>query len=74
MPERLTKKSVYSVGGLKGDHCRDRIEHTISHLNGVADVDVDLNTKQVTVEYDPKAIASGYIEETLQTLGYSIRG
>ncbi|SDF40174.1 heavy-metal-associated domain-containing protein [Sporolituus thermophilus] len=74
MPVSKTiKKSVYSIGGLKGDHCRDRIEHTLSHLDGITDVDVNLNTRQVTVEYDANIIASGYIEETLQTLGYSIR-
>ncbi len=68
------KKAVYKVGGLKGDHCRDRIEHTISHLDGVDGVKVDLTSKQVMVEYDSSVIASGYIEETLQTLGYSIQG
>ncbi|MCX7781951.1 MAG: cation transporter [Negativicutes bacterium] len=67
------KQSVYRVGGLKGDHCRDRIEHTLSHLGGVADVSVDLGSNQVRVEYDPGKIASGYIEETLQSLGYSIQ-
>lgn len=69
-----TKQSVYRVGGLKGDHCRDRIEHTLSHLNGVSTVKVDLDTKQVSVNYDASVTPSGYIEETLQTLGYSIQG
>ncbi len=66
--------SVYSVGGLKGDHCRDRIEHTLSHLEGVAGVGVDLSLKKVTVHYDTGRISSGYLEETLQSLGYSIQG
>lgn len=69
-----TKTAVYQVGGLKGDHCRDRIEHTLSHLGGVAAVRVDLGAKQVKVEYDPAVIPSGYLEETLQSLGYSIQG
>lgn len=69
-----TKKAIYRVGGLKGDHCRDRIEHTLSHLPGVSGVDVNINNKQVSVNYNPDVIASGYIEETLQTLGYSIQG
>lgn len=69
-----TKQTVYRVGGLKGDHCRDRIEHTLSHLDGVDSVDVDLNDKLVKVSYNPNEIASGYIEETLQSLGYSIQG
>lgn len=65
--------SVYSVGGLKGDHCRDRIEHVISHLDGVDKVAVDMANKRVTVDYEPSEIASGYIETTLTTLGYSIQ-
>jgi copper chaperone CopZ len=69
-----TKTTVYRVGGLKGDHCRDRIEHTLSHLDGVAGVDVDLAAKQVKVVYHPAVVAGGYIEETLQSLGYSIQG
>lgn len=71
---KAAKKSVYRVGGLKGDHCRDRIEHTLSHLTGVCGVEVDLGSKKVTVEYQPQTIASDYIEETLQSLGYSIQG
>jgi copper chaperone len=69
-----TKKSTYVIGGLKDEQCRDRIEHTISSLEGVGDVEVNLNTKKVTVQHDPSVIASGYIEETLQSLGYSIQG
>jgi copper chaperone CopZ len=69
-----TKNTVYKVGGLKGEHCRDRIEHTLSHLPGVDRVDVNIDSKQVNVAYNPEVIASGYIEETLQTLGYSIQG
>lgn len=69
-----TKQSVYRVGGLKGNHCRDRIEHTLSHLHGVSSVKVDLATSQVAVSHDESVTSSGYIEETLQALGYSIQG
>jgi copper chaperone CopZ len=66
-------KAVYKVGGLKGEHCKDRIEHVLHHLGGVSNVDVDMNKKQVTVDYDSNVIASGYIETTLTNLGYSIQ-
>lgn len=69
-----TTTTVYRVGGLKGEHCRDRIEHTLSHLGGVADVDVNISAKEVKVAYNPAVIPSGYIQETLQSLGYSIQG
>lgn len=69
-----TKQSVYRVGGLQGEHCRDRIEHTLSHLHGVSSVKVDVASRQVTVNHDEAITSSGYIEETLQSLGYSLQG
>lgn len=71
---KAMQKSTYQVGGLKGDHCRDRIEHTLSHLPGIDSVDVNINNKKVSVNYNPDVISSGYIEETLESLGYSIQG
>lgn len=72
--QKNTKQSIYRVGGLKGDHCRDRIEHTLSHLHGVSSVKVSLTNHQVAVTHDEAVTPSGYIEETLQSLGYSIQG
>lgn len=72
--QKNIKQTVFRVGGLKGDHCRDRIEHTLSHLHGVTSVKVDLAGRQVAVNHDEAITASGYIEETLQSLGYSIQG
>lgn len=71
---KAMQKLTYQVGGLKGDHCRDRIEHTLSHLPGIDSVDVNINNKKVSVNYNPDVISSGYIEETLESLGYSIQG
>ena len=71
--QKNTKQSVYRVGGLKGDHCRDRIEHTLSHLYGVSAVTVDMAAKQVTVDHDEAVTPSDNIEETLQSLGYSVQ-
>lgn len=72
--QKNTKQSVYHVGGIKGNHCRDRIEHTLSHLHGVSAVKVDMSSKQVSVDHDESITPSGYIEETLQSLGYSVQG
>ena len=71
--QNKTSNTVYRVGGLMGEHCIDRIEYTLAQLDGISHVNVDQVNKQVSVEYDSEVIDSGYIEETLQTLGYSIR-
>ena len=72
--EKNAKTAVYRVGGIKGDQCRERIENTFSQLDGVSKVDVDSAAKEVKITHDPQAVSSGYIEETLQALGYSIQG
>lgn len=72
-PRDKTSNAVYRVGGLMGEHCIDRIEYILSQLDGIKHVNVDQTSKQVSVEYNSDIIKSGYIEETLQTLGYSIR-
>lgn len=61
------------VEGLKGNHCRDRVEHVLSHLTGVRQVSVDLMHSRVAVDYDPSAVSEEDIKETLTSLGYAPR-
>lgn len=70
--EGVYRTVAYEVDGLKGDHCRDRIEHTLAHLPGVDSIQVDMATNRVVVSYDPGQIADGYIQKTLETLGYAV--
>jgi copper chaperone CopZ len=65
--------STFTIGGIKGPHCRDRIKNTISQLNGVQSVDVDIKSSQISVSYQPEAMSADYISDTLQALGYSVQ-
>lgn len=68
-----TENSTFTIGGIKGPHCRDRIKNTISQLNGVKSVDVDMASSQISVSYQPDAMSGEYISDTLQALGYSVQ-
>ena len=43
---------VFSVPGVSCGHCEAAIKHEVGELDGVAGVDVDLDTKLVTVRGD----------------------
>jgi copper chaperone CopZ len=53
-------------------HCRScklTIEETLEELEGVADSDVNLDTKQVTVSYDPDTVAIPAITTAIEEVG-----
>lgn len=69
MSENLT----FTLGGIKGPHCRDRIKNTISQLDGVQSVDVNMQSSQINVSYEDNVISDDYISDTLQALGYTVK-
>jgi copper chaperone CopZ len=68
-----TEHSTFTIGGIKGPHCRDRIKNTISQLNGVESVDVNMQSSQISVSYQSDAMSDDYISDTLQALGYAVQ-
>jgi copper chaperone CopZ len=56
-------------------HCRScklTIEESLEELEGVADSDVDVDTKQVTVVYDPDAVDIAAITTAIEQAGYTV--
>jgi copper chaperone len=62
-------QTTYSVPGISCEHCRVAITGEVSQVTGVADIDVDLAAKRVTVTggFDDAAVR-GAIDEA----GYDI--
>ena len=56
-------------------HCRScklTIEETLEELDGVVRSDVDLDTKQVTVAYDPDTVEITSITASIGEAGYTV--
>ncbi len=49
MPQTIT----YAVPGMSCDHCKHAVAEELTRVGGVASVDVDLETKLVTVKGEP---------------------
>ena len=50
--------------------CKDAIEYELTFTKGVKNANLDLETKKVTVEYNPKKINASQLRETISLIGY----
>lgn len=48
----MATTSTFQVAGMTCGHCVNAVQSAVSEINGVTDVDVDLDTGQVTVSAD----------------------
>lgn len=54
------------------EHCQHAIEGTVGKLDGVRNVNVDIPTKTVHINYDPQKVTLTKIEEILDDIGYTV--
>jgi copper chaperone len=59
---------TYTVPGMTCDHCRHAVSSELSAVRGVAEVDVDLGTKLVTVTGE--SLDDDALRAALQEAGY----
>jgi copper chaperone len=54
------------------EHCQHAIEGAVGKMEGVKQVKVDIPTKMVQVEYDPKLVTLAKIEAVMDDVGYTV--
>ncbi|MCX7843461.1 MAG: copper chaperone CopZ [Clostridia bacterium] len=64
---------VLTVEGMSCGHCENSIKNYVGALNGVHEVNVDLTSKKVSVEYDPERVTLDIIKATIEDQGYDVR-
>lgn len=64
-------KVTIEVYGMTCDHCQKRVADAIYSLEGVESVEVDLESKRATANFDPQKISLDVIKEAVQKTGYS---
>ncbi len=53
-------------------HCVNSVKNSVSVLNGVSKVDVDLAGRKVMVAFDPEKVELDTIEKTIENAGYEV--
>jgi copper ion binding protein len=69
--KRMTKVT-YEIPNISCKHCIHTIKMELGELEGVSNVDADLETKTITVSFDDPADAEK-IEATLSEINYPVQ-
>ena len=54
------------------EHCQHAIEGAVGKLEGVSKVHVEIPTRTVHIDYDPRKVTLEKIEEVLDDTGYTV--
>jgi len=68
--EQSDKQVTMPIEGMTCASCAQRIEKTVSKLNGVSSANVNLATEKATIHYDPSIIRLSQIKSEIIKIGY----
>ena len=64
---------IINVDGITCEHCVDTIKEAVEILIGVLRVDVDIEQKQVVVEFDEKLAKPEDLIDKIEEIGFEVR-
>lgn len=62
------------VKGMHCGHCKASVRNALRELNGVSDVDVDLDAGKVDVHFDEVKVQFSKMKEAVEEQGYDVVG
>ncbi len=65
---------IIKIEGMMCGHCQATVEKAIGAVDGVNEVNVDLATKQATVNFDPAVASLDSIKAAIKNAGYTVVG
>ncbi len=66
------KEIVIKVEGMSCEHCVKSVTGALEALQGVKSVNVSLENKTATVEYDEAAVTVEALKEAIEDQGYDV--
>lgn len=67
------EKITFTVNGMACDHCKAKVERTLSCLKGVDSAEVDLANHTVAVNYDEELIKPANMKNAVDEAGYEFQ-
>jgi copper chaperone len=64
----------FIVQGMTCGHCKAAVEKILGQLDGVSEVSVNLETKEVKVIYDAGKVSSNNFKNVIEDAGYDVEG
>lgn len=66
------KEIILNIKGMTCASCADTIEKTLSNLEGVKNVNVNLATEKARIEYNPEIVSMNDFRESVDKAGYKV--
>ena len=70
---QATKKTTLTISGMTCAACASRVEKSLSRLEGVAQVNVNLATEKAVVIYDDAKLSPAQLIERVEKIGYGAK-
>jgi copper chaperone len=67
----MTRK-ILNIEGMSCDHCRMAVSGAVSALEGMQSVEVSLENKTATIEFEERRLALEAIKQAIQAQGYVV--
>ncbi len=67
-----TTKAEIKISGMSCAHCVARVEKSLKSLDGVKEVQVNLETGKAIVKYNPKKVEPSKLEDAVKEAGYDV--
>ncbi|AOM83092.1 copper chaperone CopZ [Salisediminibacterium beveridgei] len=64
------KTDIIEVDGMTCGHCKSSVEGALTSLNGVSKAEVNLDAKNVTVEYDENMVEVSKMKTEIEDQGF----
>lgn len=64
-------KKIIKINGMSCEHCKKRVENKLIELEGILNVNVNLDSKIATLEIE-KDIDSALLKDIVEDLGYEV--
>lgn len=68
----MMKELTLDVEGMTCGHCKSAVEGALNELDGVSNVDVNLDTGKVNVTYDEAKVTTDAMREAIEDQGYDV--
>ena len=62
-------RKIYSVSGMKCEHCKANVEQSLKSLSGIQDSKVSLVDANVTIEFEENDVTPQQIKEVVDSCG-----
>ncbi len=64
---------AFNVEGMTSEDAAESINNSLTMLNGVVGVIVDINAKRVVVEFDEERLSAEIIKGTIEDAGFEVK-